>query len=146
MMGIKKESFGFLVADVSRLLRNAFQNRLGAGGLTFLQARALIYISRHEGVRQNQLAELIEIQPITLVNIIDQLEARRLVKRATDPRDRRAKQLFLTPTAQPVLDTIETVIDSIRIDAMIGLDYEEALQAVSALQRIRANLSADALA
>lgn len=145
-MGIKKDSFGFLVADVSRLLRNAFQNRLGAGGLTFLQARALVYISRHEGVRQNQLAELIEIQPITLVNIIDQLEARRLVKRTMDPRDRRAKQLFLTPTAQPVLETIETVIDSIRMDAMTGLDYEEALQAISALQRIRANLSADALA
>ena len=57
-MGIDKDSLGFLVADVSRLLRTAFQRRLGNDGLTFLQARALVYISRHEGVRQNQLAEL----------------------------------------------------------------------------------------
>lgn len=145
-MGSDKDSLGFLVADVSRLLRNAFQNRLGAGNLTFLQARALVYIARHEGVRQNQLAELLEIQPITLVHVIDQLEARRLVKRTTDARDRRAKLLFLTPPAQPVLESIDVVVDSIRDDAMSGLDNDEAAQTVAALYRIRANLNPEALA
>ena len=143
-MGIDKDSLGFLVADVSRLLRNAFQRRLGAGNLTFLQARALIYISRHEGVRQNQLADLLEIQPITLVHIIDQLEARKLVKRTTDARDRRAKLLFLVPTAQPVLESIETVVEEIRCDAMSGLDNDAAAQAVASLYRIRANLNPEA--
>ncbi|MCC6297586.1 MAG: MarR family transcriptional regulator [Pseudomonadales bacterium] len=145
-MGIDKDSLGFLVADVSRLLRNTFQRRLGAGNLTFLQARALVYISRHEGVRQNQLAELLEIQPITLVHIIDQLEARKLVKRTTDARDRRAKLLFLAPTAQSVLDSIEAVVESIRDDAMSGLDNIEAAQTIAALHRIRANLNPEALA
>lgn len=145
-MGIDKDSLGFLVADVSRLLRNTFQRRLGAGNLTFLQARALVYISRHEGVRQNQLAELLEIQPITLVHIIDQLEARKLVKRTTDARDRRAKLLFLAPTAQSVLDSIEAVVESIRDDAMFGLDNIEAAQTIAALHRIRANLNPEALA
>ena len=140
-MSIDKDSLGFLVADVSRLLRTAFQQRLGAGGLTFLQARALVYVSRHEGVRQNQLAELLEIQPITLVHIIDQLEARRLVKRVTDTRDRRAKLLYLTPTSQPVLDAIGAVVESIRGDAMLGLDTDEANFAMAALHRMRANLS-----
>jgi DNA-binding MarR family transcriptional regulator len=142
-MSIDKDSLGFLVADVSRLLRTAFQQRLGAGGLTFLQARALVYVSRHEGVRQNQLAELLEIQPITLVHIIDQLEARRLVKRVTDTRDRRAKLLYLAPTSQPVLDAIEAVVESIRGDAMLGLDTDEANFAMAALHRMRANLSPD---
>jgi len=145
-MGIEKDSLGFLVADVSRLLRNTFQRRLGAGNLTFLQARALVYISRHEGVRQNQLADLLEIQPITLVHIIDQLEARKLVKRTTDTRDRRAKLLFLAPTAQPVLDSIEAVVESIRDDAMSGLDHGEAARTIAALHRIRANLNPEALA
>lgn len=140
-MGIDKDSLGFLVADVSRLLRTAFQRRLGNDGLTFLQARALVYISRHEGVRQNQLAELLEIQPITLVHIIDQLEARKLVKRTTDNRDRRAKLLYLSPTAQPVLDSIEEVIESIRCDAMTGLDNKDSTLAIAALHRIRANLT-----
>lgn len=140
-MSIDKDSLGFLVADVSRLLRTAFQQRLGAGGLTFLQARALVYVSRHEGVRQNQLAELLEIQPITLVHIIDQLEARRLVKRVTDTRDRRAKLLYLAPTSQPVLNAIEAVVESIRGDAMLGLDTDEANLAMAALHRMRANLS-----
>lgn len=140
-MGIDKDSLGFLVADVSRLLRTAFQRRLGSDGLTFLQARALVYISRHEGVRQNQLAELLEIQPITLVHIIDQLEARKLVKRTTDNRDRRAKLLFLSSAAQPVLDSIEEVVESIRYDAMTGLDSQQASLAVAALRRIRANLA-----
>lgn len=143
-MGIDKDSLGFLVADVSRLLRIAFQQRLGDGGLTFLQARALVYVSRHEGVRQNQLADLLEIQPITLVHIIDQLEARRLVKRTTDARDRRAKLLFLSPAAQPVLESIEGVVESIRVDAMIGLDHQHADLAISALHRIRDNLSPEA--
>jgi DNA-binding MarR family transcriptional regulator len=142
-MGIEKDSLGFLVADVSRLLRTAFQRRLGNDGLTFLQARALVYISRHEGVRQNQLAELLEIQPITLVHIIDQLEARKLVKRTTDSRDRRAKLLFLSPAAQPALDSIEEVVESIRSDAMTGLDSKHASLAITALHRIRTNLTPD---
>lgn len=140
-MGIDKDSLGFLIADVSRLLRIAFQRRLGNDGLTFLQARALVYISRHEGVRQNQLADLLEIQPITLVHIIDQLEARKLVKRTTDTRDRRAKLLFLSPAAQPVLDSIEEVIESIRCDAMTGLDNKHSSLAIAALHQIRANLT-----
>jgi DNA-binding MarR family transcriptional regulator len=142
-MSIDKDSLGFLVADVSRLLRTAFQRRLGVGGLTFLQARTLVYVSRHEGVRQNQLAELLEIQPITLVHLIDQLEARRLVKRVTDTHDRRAKLLYLAPTSQPVLDAIEAVVESIRGDAMLGLDPDEANFAMVALHRIRANLNPD---
>ena len=145
-MGIDKDSLGFLVADVSRLLRNTFQIRLGTGNLTFMQARALVYISCHEGVRQNQLAELLEIQPITLVHIIDQLEARRLVKRTTDTRDRRAKLLFLTPAAQPALDAIAAVVASIGDDAMSGLNNTQAEQAIATLHRIRANLNPEALA
>ena len=140
-MSVDKNSLGFLVADVSRLLRVAFQKRLGAGGLTFLQARTLAYVSRHEGVRQNQLAELLETQPITLVHIIDQLEARRLVKRVTDTSDRRAKLIYLAPASAPVLEAIEAVASSIRNDAMLGLNDDEANFAVTALDRMRANLN-----
>ncbi len=140
-MSIDKNSLGFLVADVSRLLRSAFQQRLGAGGLTFMQARTLVYVSRHEGVRQNQLAELLETQPITLVHIIDQLEARRLVKRVTDTRDRRAKLIYLAPASQPVLDAVEAVVEAIRSDAMLGLDAQEANFAMAALYRMRENLN-----
>src|SRR4051812_9261819 len=100
-MELRHDTLGFLLADVSRLMRRAFQQRLEGSSLTLAQARALIYVSRHEGVRQIDLADLLEIQPITLARLIDQLAAAGLVERRPDPTDRRAYQVFLTSAAAP---------------------------------------------
>ena len=67
----QQDSLGFLLADVSRLMRRAFQQRSVNSALSLAQARALVYVSRHEGIRQVELAELLDIQPITLARLID---------------------------------------------------------------------------
>lgn len=94
------DGFGFLLSDVSRLMRRAFQSRLRDTDLTLAQARTLVHLSRREGLRQVELADLLEIQPINLARLIDQLTAKELVERRADPTDRRAYRLFLHP-AQP---------------------------------------------
>jgi len=138
----QQDTLGFLLADVSRLMRRAFQQRLEGSDLTLAQARTLVRISRHQGIRQVELAELLEIQPITLARLIDQLAAGGLVERRSDPQDRRAYQLFLTAAAASQLDAIQRVGEAIRIDALRGFSDDEAAQVMVALRRMRDNLSA----
>lgn len=140
-MASPDEGLGFLLADVSRLMRQAFQRRLEGSALTLAQARALIYVSRHEGMRQVELAEMLEIQPITLARLIDHLAEQGLVERRPDPTDRRAYRLHLTPDAGPRLAAIREVTAGIRAEALRGLSPEEAALLTSALRRMHDNLA-----
>ncbi len=140
-MELRQETLGFLLADVSRLTRRAFQQRIEGSSLTQAQARALVYISRHEGIRQVELADLLEIQPITLVRLIDQLAEGGLVERRPDPADRRAYRLFPTPDAAPHLAAIEEVAASVRADALRGIDEQQTAVLLSALRKMRDNLA-----
>ena len=135
-----QETLGFMLVDVSRLLRRAFKQRLTGSSLTHAQARALVYIARNEGIRQVDLAELLEVQPITLVRLIDQLAGARLVERRADPRDRRAYQLYLTAKAAPQLAAIDRVAKTIRAAAMAGLTEKQSTAVMSALRTMRRNL------
>lgn len=139
-MELRQDSLGFLLADVFRLMRRAFQQRLEDGALTPAQGRALVYISRHEGIRQVDLAKLLEVQPITLARLVDQLVEAGVVERRPDPADRRAYQVFLTPAAASHLATIEQVSATIRADALRGLDAQQAAFLLSALHTMRDNL------
>lgn len=140
-MDSRKDSLGFLLADVSRLIRQAFQQRIEGSSLTHSQARALVYLSRHEGIRQVELAELLDIQPITLARLLDQLAENGLIERRPDPADRRAYRLFLTSAAASHLAAIEAVAASIRADALRGIGKQEAAVLLSALGRMRDNLA-----
>lgn len=139
-MGARKDSLGFLLADVSRLMRRAFQRELAGSSLTLAQGRALVYVSRHEGVRQIDLADLLEVQPITLARLIDQLAAAGLVERRPDPVDRRAYQIYLTAAAAPHLAAIEQVAIVIRAEALRGVSDADAEVLSAALRQMRDNL------
>jgi DNA-binding MarR family transcriptional regulator len=142
-MPSQTESLGFLVADVARMMRRAVQARLGDDPLTYAQARALVYLSRQEGIRQVDLADQLEIQPITLARLVDHLAEAGLVERRSDPVDRRAYRLHLTEAAAPRLAVILEVVAAVRAEALGGLDSEEAARLVDGLQRIRSNLGTD---
>lgn len=142
---MKEEGLGFLINDVSRRLRNAFQRRIEGSALTLAQARALVHVSRNPGIRQVELAEILEVQPITLARLIDQLEASGLVNRAPDPRDRRAYQLQQTKKAAPHLAEIDRVIESIKKDALRDLNGDEMALVMSALEKMRNNLKVSGL-
>lgn len=140
-MSSQEETLGFLLANISRLMRRDFERRLQGTSLTLAQARALVYVSRHEGIRQVDLAELLEIQPITLVRLIDQLAEAGLVERRPDPADRRAYRLFLTGHAGAQLKLIRTVSAGTQAQALRGMKAAEASALFSALETVRANLA-----
>ena len=142
-MPIEHDMLGFLLADVSRMMRRAFNKHIENSSLTLAQARALVYISRHEGIRQIHLADMLEILPITLTRLIDQLVEEGLVERKPDPNDRRAHKIFITDQAPPILTSIQKVAASVQTDALIGLDESQAAQLLSTLQTMRDNLGSD---
>ncbi len=135
--------YAFLVADVSRLLRRNFRQRTTGIGLSFEQIRALVSIARHEGIRQVDLADLLDVQPITLVHQIDQLAENGLVERRADPADRRAYQLFLTKAAAPHLSAIKKVSAEVHADIFRGMSKDQVALALASLGAVRDNLASN---
>lgn len=135
------DSIGFLVSDVSRLLRRNFDERARSIGVTRPQWRVLTALVRNQGINQGGLAELIEVEPITLCRMVDRLQEAGLVERRSDPADRRAWQLFLTDKAMPLLGQLKIRAEGMIEEAMEGLDAQERAQLHDLLERVRANLS-----
>ena len=134
------ETFGFLLSDTSRLLRKRFDERARQHGATRAQWKALLGISRHEGINQGGLAELLEVEPITLCRLVDRMEEAGLVERRRDPKDRRAWRLYLTPRARPVLDELHATADELMAQALRGISGEQTDMMIDLLHRIRDNL------
>jgi MarR family transcriptional regulator for hemolysin len=135
-------ALGFLLADVSRLMRRRFDARAREIGLTRAQWRVLTQLRRREGINQTALAEIMEIEPISLGRHIDRLVEKDFVERRADPRDRRAWRLYLRPEAQPVLDRLRTVSNENRKEVLRGVPIEESEALIDTLLKIKANLSA----
>lgn len=135
------ETIGFLLNDTARLFRRAFNARVRDSGITALQWRLLSYLKRHEGIRQGPLADLIEVEPITLSRMVDRLAEAGLVERRADPADRRAWRLHLTPRATAMLSGKQKVAQSLNDEATEGLTLAEHDQLIALVERVRANLS-----
>src|SRR5882672_3339347 len=97
-------SFGFLLHDIARLMRKRFDQRARGLGLTRAQWQVLAHLARHEGINQAGLAEILEIEPITLGRLVDRMADSGWLERRADPNDRRARLLYLTAKARPVFD------------------------------------------
>ncbi len=139
-MGPSQDNLGFLLADVSRLLRRSIAQRLEGSELTFAQARVLVHLARAPGLRQVELAARLEVQPITLARLIDPLEQRGFVERRIDPDDRRAWRVFVTAQAQDSLASIRRIGASARAQALAGIDPAGVDVLLHALTRMRHNL------
>src|SRR5580700_1653429 len=103
IMADSQSTIGHLIHEVARLWRKRFEQNIRNCGLTRSQWQAIAYLSKHEGIHQAALAELLEIEPITLVRILDKLEDRGLIERRQHRTDRRIWLLFLKDTARPLL-------------------------------------------
>lgn len=132
--------FGFLLHDVARLLRRRFDRRAQSLGLTRAQWSVLFHLDRNEGITQACLAQLMELQPITLARLLDRLEADGWAERRAHPRDRRAKCLYLKPRALPVLEEMQAISREIRAEAVAGLSSEAFEALLDALGHIKGNL------
>jgi DNA-binding MarR family transcriptional regulator len=135
-------SLGFLLADVSRLMRRRFDQRAVGLGLTRAQWRVLAQLRRREGINQTALAELLEIEPITLGRHIDRLVEKGFVERRPDPDDRRAWRLHLKSEVQPVLDRMREMSTQTSTEAVAGLDPADVDRLTDLLLKIKGNMLA----
>ncbi len=136
------DTLGFLISDIARMMRAHFNALAAPLGLTQAQARVLVHLSRCEGASQKALADLLEVQPITLLRQIDRLAEAGLIERRPNPRDRRAQCLHLTERAQPVLADLWRHAERLRETVTDGLDGEQYAALIGALSGIKARLSA----
>jgi DNA-binding MarR family transcriptional regulator len=130
----------FLLHDVARLLRQEADRRARQHGMTRAQWVILFWLERQPGLSQKELAEILEVEPITVARLVDRLEARGMVERRADPKDRRIWRLHLCPPADPVLaDLHAEVADMHRVvTAQITPETEAAM--IEGLQRMKATL------
>jgi len=133
-------AFGFLLHDIARLMRKNLNRRVQKLGFTQAQYRVILHLSRSEGIQQVALAEILEIQPITLARLLDKLEAANMVERRRDPKDRRAFCLYLTPAAYPLLETILNLAKQTRVDAAGSLTAKELTTFFNTLTTLKENL------
>ena len=137
--GVERE-FAFLVNDVARLLRTYADQEAREFGMTRAQWAVLFRLERQEGLKQSELADLLDLQPITLTRLIDRLCDNGLIERRNDPNDRRAKRLFLTPAARPVLDRLDQLGRDLIGSALAGVDRTAVDAMVTYLAAVKENL------
>jgi MarR family transcriptional regulator, transcriptional regulator for hemolysin len=129
-------NFGFLLKDLGRLYTRRFEDRAQGLQLTMPQCKTLGYLARNEGVSQVRLGELAEIDPMSMVRILDYMEAEGWVERRADPNDRRARRLYLKDKARAILDEIWQLADATRREFLGALSKEESLRLIDMLERI----------
>jgi len=134
-------NFGFLLKEVSRRYVNRFEVRASEISLNLAQAKALVRLEKNEGVSQARLAELAEVDAMAMVRILDRMEAEGLLERRADPDDRRARCLYLTAKARPILSEIWRLSEEIRAEIFAGVSKAEREQFMSVLERVYANIS-----
>jgi MarR family transcriptional regulator, transcriptional regulator for hemolysin len=136
-----KDTIGFLLNDAARLMRKDFERRARSLGLTRAQWQTLFHLARNEGCNQATLADLLEVEPITLARTIDRLELSGLVERRADLSDRRARLLFLGERAHPLLEELRALGAETREIALAGIGDDERTLLMTLLTKMRANLT-----
>ena len=135
-------TLAFLVHDVSRLIKRRFDRYARQAGLplTRQQGVVVLYIARHEGVSQAEVATWLGVEPIALVRILDRLHEEGVVERRAHPTDRRVRTLWLTPGARPVVEQILAINRTIRQEAFIGLPPGTREALIEGLAQVKENL------
>lgn len=136
-----EHSFGYVLFEAARLMSKRFDQRARHLGLTRAQCQVLVHLARHEGINQAGLAELLELEPISLARCLDRMEQAGWIERRPDPSDRRARLLYMTDKAKPVFDRILECGYATRMDALTGLAPDERESLLDLLQRVRGNLT-----
>ena len=136
-----EDNIGTMLAEVSRMIRRAFNERAREIGVTRPQWLVLTTLRRHEGIKQGGLAEILDIEPITLCRILDRLQDAALVERRKDPSDRRAWRLFLTDKAQALLEQLKPLGAEVMELALGDISQQDCDQLRATLSQIHRNLA-----
>ena len=135
------ETLPFEIAETAHGLRKAFDRRAVGLGVTRAQWKVLFRLERQPGLRQIELADLLDIEPITLSRIVDRLGESGLVERVSDPADRRAWRLHVTEKARPLVEKLRAVADEMIAEAFAGIDERDIEITRQVLRRARDNAS-----
>ena len=130
------------IGETAHALRRAFDRRAATLGVTRAQWRVLVRLSRQPGLRQVDLADFLDVEPITLCRIVDRLEEAGLVERQRDPADRRAWRLELTAKAEPLVEKLRALATELSGEAFAGLGAADLDTLRTALTTIRENMAA----
>ncbi len=133
-------NLGFLIKDIGRLYTRLFERQAQHLGVSLAECKVLTYLTRHAGASQIQLAELTGIAPMSLVRILDHMEADGSIERRQHPTDRRARQLYLNDKAQPTLDQLWKISDQVRAQALAGVRAEDRDLLINLLEHVHSNL------
>ncbi len=131
---------GFLLHDVSRLLRKRFDRRARGMGMTRAQWRVLVHLAPRQGINQSALAEILELDNVTLGRHVDRLEKTGWLRRHPDPADRRAWRLRLTSKSKPILDRMEELAIKTQTEALSGIDSADKEHLLVTLRAIKRNI------
>ncbi len=136
---------GLEVYELSREMNRYAQGRARAHGHTHEQWRAMWYLDRNAGITQACLAEMLDIQPISLARTLDRMAAAGLIERRPDPNDRRAQQLFLTPQAEPTIRMLQQEFEALKQRATRDMSPQQQAEMIALLRHMRANFQKDDL-
>ena len=136
----RRREFAFLLNDVARLLRTCADQKARQFGMTRAQWAVLARLQRSQGLKQAELADMLDLQPITLTRLLDRLSANELIERRPDPDDRRANRLFLTPAAGPLMERLNALGDDLMGSVLDNIDDDAVDATVQMLGRAKENL------
>ncbi len=137
-----KREIAFTIMDVARMLRTYADQRARQFGISRAQWTVLIRIDRTEGLKQSELADILDMQPISLTRLLDRLAENGLIERRADPNDRRANRLYLKPAARPMLEQLAALGTDMMTTVLDGLDTRTVERMLSDLGLIKDNLRA----
>jgi MarR family transcriptional regulator, transcriptional regulator for hemolysin len=132
--------FAFLLNDVARMLRTYADSKAGQFDITRAQWAVLARLDRLQGLKQSELADMLDLQPITLTRLLDRLCARGLIERRPDPNDRRANRLYLTTAAGPLLERLGEFGEELMATALAGVDRAAVERMLAELATVKENL------
>jgi MarR family transcriptional regulator for hemolysin len=133
-------NFLFALGEVQRLMRAYADKEAARYGITRAQWAVLAKVERSEGMKQTELAELLEMQPITLTRLIDKLCDNGWIERRGDSNDRRVNRLYLKKAARPLLGKLAGLKSDITAAALAGISPTEAERLVTQLESIKENV------
>jgi DNA-binding MarR family transcriptional regulator len=133
-------NFMFTLAEVQRLLRAYADKQAARHGITRAQWAVLAKVERAEGLKQSELAELMEMQPITLTRLIDKLCDSGWLERRADDSDRRVKRLYLRKAARPLLGKLAGLRSEITATALAGISPADTHRLLTQLETIKENV------
>jgi MarR family transcriptional regulator for hemolysin len=136
----KLKNFGFLLKDLATRYVARFEQHAIETSLTLMQCKVLVHLEKNEGASQAKLAELTAMDPMTMVRTLDRMEADHLLERRPDPADRRARRLFLTKKARPLLDEVWRLADITRNEMFAGISKADREICMRLLERMHENI------